>query len=123
MDKSWAVWFEIPVIEMERAKKFYETIFGFEMATENMQGSLMAFFPMEGYSNSGALVKYEGAEPGDKGVLTYLYGGEDLSGVLDKVEAGGGKVIVPKTLVTEEIGYIGIFIDTEGNKVGLWSKG
>ena len=116
-------WFEIPVNNMERAVKFYRSIFGHEsMYITNMDGFDMAFFPMEGEGVGGALVKGEWYKPTQDGSLIYLNGNPDLATVLDKVEAAGGKVIIPKRMITEEIGFMGVFIDVEGNRVALHSN-
>jgi predicted enzyme related to lactoylglutathione lyase len=56
-----------------------------------------------------------------EGPLIYLNANPDLQGVLDKVEAAGGKVFVPKTEISPEYGFMGVFIDTEGNRIGLHS--
>ncbi|MBN2009837.1 VOC family protein [candidate division KSB1 bacterium] len=119
--KSVAVWFELPVTDMERAKKFYQQIFEIEMDTTEMGGALMSFFPMEETSNSGALVKADDAVPSDKGTLVYLNGGDDLTYTLQRVEPAGGKLVVAKTQISPEYGYFGLFRDTEGNIVGLHS--
>lgn len=115
-------WFEIPVTDMERAKKFYETILGGPTQKWDMEGYEMAGLPMEGEGVGGALVKGEWYKPSQEGVLIYLNGGSDLGNILGKVEAAGGKISVPKTLITEEIGYFAIFTDSEGNRVGLHSE-
>lgn len=112
-------WFEIPVKDFARAKKFYSTIFEMEMHEQLMGPHQMGFFPGGGVS--GAIVKADGYEPSMDGALIYLAAGEDLSGVMNKIESAGGKVLQPKTKVTDEIGYIAIFKDTEGNKVALHS--
>jgi len=115
-------WFEIPVSNIDRALKFYNTIFGTEMsAMEAMPGSHMAMFPSEN-GVGGALVSGEGYTPSQEGAVIYLNGGEDLSGPLGKVKAAGGQVVVEKMDIGEN-GYIAFFIDTEGNKVGLHSMG
>ena len=119
--KSLCVWFEIPVIDFDRAKKFYSDIFQFQIEEEEMGGSLMGFFPMEGYANSGAIVKGEGYEPSDKGAMIYLNGGDDLQVVEDMIEPAGGKVIMKKMKISDEIGFMAIFLDTEGNKLALHS--
>ena len=119
--KSLCVWFEIPVKDFERAKKFYSEIFQVQMEEQEMGGSLMGFFPMEGYANSGAIVKGEGYEPSDKGAMIYLNGGDDLQVVEDMIEPAGGKVIMKKMKISDEIGYMAIFLDTEGNKLALHS--
>ncbi len=123
--KNQINWFEIPVVDFNRAKLFYETIFGFQMEAMEMMGITMAFFPAEpgAAAASGSLCKGENYKPSMEGTLVYLNGNPDLSTVLNKVEAAGGKIILPKTQITPEIGYMAMFIDTEGNKVALHSNG
>ena len=118
-------WFEIPVSDIDRAQKFYETIFGVKLIPMDMQAVKMRMFPidnpMEGIG--GALVYMpEMYEISSKaGVLIYLNANPDVKIVLDKIEKAGGKVIVPKTEISPEHGFMGIFIDTEGNRIGLHS--
>lgn len=57
------------------------------------------------------------------GTTVYLDGGDDLSLHLGRIESAGGKVILPKTAIGENRGFIALFIDTEGNKVGFHSLG
>jgi len=121
--KSMISWFEIPVVDMNRAKVFYERLFSIDIDIEEMNGAFMGFFPSKGYSTTGALVSMKGYTPSEDGILLYLNGGDDLNTVLENVTEAGGKVEVPKTLITEEIGYFGIFIDTEGNRLALHSGG
>jgi predicted enzyme related to lactoylglutathione lyase len=66
------------------------------------------------------LRKDEGFEPSTKGALIYLNGGEDLSVPLSKVEAAGGKILLPKTSIGSN-GFMAHIIDTEGNKIALHS--
>ncbi len=118
-------WFEIPVANYERAKKFYSTILGAELMdmpqTEEMTNMKYGFFPsvME-QGVGGAIVEMEGLKPSADGCTVYLNGGEDLADPLSRVEAAGGKVIMPKTAIGEN-GFIAQFIDTEGNKVAFHS--
>ena len=116
-------WFEIPVTNMERAVKFYTAVFGYEsMYQINMGGFDMAFFPMEGEGVGGALCKGEWYKPTQDGAVIYLNGNPDLDKPISKVESAGGKVIMPKKLITDEIGYMAMFIDSEGNRVALHSN-
>jgi uncharacterized protein len=117
-------WFEIAVSDMARAKKFYKTIFGIEMFEQDMMGMTMAFFPAEQGNGkvSGALVKSNMHKPSADGAVIYLNGNPDLSAVLGKVVAAGGKIAMPKTQITPEIGHMAFFFDTEGNKVALHSQ-
>lgn len=116
-------WFEIPVADMNRAVKFYCTIFGWEsMQQMNMDGFDMAVFPMEGNGVGGSLVKGDVYKPTMDGAIIYLNANPDLAIVESKIESAGGKVLVSKKLITEEIGYMAIFIDCEGNRVALHSN-
>lgn len=116
-------WFEIPVNDIKRAAKFYETIFGIKMESNEMMGMQMAFFPAENMNGkaSGGLVQSAQHKPSKEGAVLYLNGNPDLSVSLGKVEKAGGKVVMPKTKISDEIGFMAFFIDSEGNKVGLHS--
>ena len=113
-------WFEIPVNDMDRALKFYNTIFNVEViAQETTPGFAMAMFPVED-GVGGALMHGEGYKPSTDGAVVYLNGGDNLSTVLNKVEDAGGEVVTSKTNIGEH-GFIAFFADTEGNKVGVHS--
>lgn len=116
-------WFEIPATDFSRAVTFYKAILGLHIEETEMFGTKTGFFPTDGTNVSGAIVCGEDYKPSTDGVLTYLNGGNDLQTVLDKVEGNSGKVIVPKTQISPEMGYFGIFIDTEGNKMAVHSIG
>jgi len=117
-------WFEISVTDMNRAKKFYETIFGIEMPVQEMMGMKMAFFPAEDMNGkvSGGLVQGPMHKPSADGSKIYLNGNPDLSQALSKVEKAGGKVVMPKTKISDEIGHMAFFTDSEGNTVALHSN-
>jgi predicted enzyme related to lactoylglutathione lyase len=115
-------WFEIPALEIARAQKFYETIFGITMEPMEMDGSKMAFFPMEGGSGkaNGSLVQSDMHKPSMDGSIVYLNANPNMNPVIAKVEGAGGKVVMPKMAIGEH-GNIAFIIDTEGNKVGIHS--
>ncbi|NBA86827.1 VOC family protein [Emticicia sp. CRIBPO] len=116
-------WFEIPVSDTARAKKFYETILDITMETQTMMGMEMTFFPYDPQSGkvSGALVKGEMHVPGAVGAVVYLNANPDLQLVTDRIEAAGGKIIMPKMHISEDVGYMAFFTDTEGNRMALHS--
>lgn len=115
-------WFEIPVKNIDQAKKFYEAIIGANMQEMEAMGMKSAFFPANMQNGiGGCLIEGQGYEPSAKGSLIYLNGGEDLTNVLSKVEAAGGKIVLPKTSLGPN-GFMAHFIDTEGNKIGLHSR-
>jgi len=114
-------WFEIPVDDMKRAKKFYEEVFGFQLSLNEMDTVEMAWFPMQEHAAgaTGTLVKGEGYQPSPAGSLVY-FSVEDIEGILRKVNQGGGKTLVPKTSIGE-YGFMTHFQDCEGNRVAVHS--
>ena len=119
--KSHISIFEIPATEIPRAVDFYQAILDVNIEKMEMPGMEMGIFPYEGQMVTGVLIKGEGYEPSSKGVTVYLNGGDDLQTILDKVEKNGGKIIVPKTAHADESGFFALFLDTEGNRLGLHS--
>jgi predicted enzyme related to lactoylglutathione lyase len=117
-------WFEIPVTDMQRAKHFYQVIFSIHMDEMDMVDFTMAMFPYGPSSGkvSGALVKGEWYKPSSDGTIVYLNANPNMDPVLEKIEAEGGKIIMGKKQISEEIGYMALFIDTEGNRVALHSQ-
>jgi predicted enzyme related to lactoylglutathione lyase len=69
----------------------------------------------------GAIVHGGGVTPSTEGTTVYLNGGDDLAPILSRVEPAGGSIAVPKTEIGNDFGFFALFIDTEGNKVGLHS--
>ncbi|WP_202840908.1 DUF6265 family protein [Luteimonas saliphila] len=114
-------WFEIPVADFDRALRFYGAVLDAPLEAMDMDGVRMGMFPSDGRNVSGAIVHGEDYVPGTTGALVYLSGGGDLAPALARVAAAGGKVIVPKTQISPEFGYFALFLDSEGNRVGLHS--
>lgn len=112
---------EIPVADFPRAVKFYKTILGVTIETIEMDGNQMGLLSGEEGTVHVALVKGNDYKPSSDGAVLYLNAGEDLQPTLDKVEQNGGKVVVPKTEISPEMGFFALFTDTEGNKLGLHS--
>ena len=123
MKHNMVVWFEIPVSDMDRAKKFYETVFKIKIEIVDLGGLLMGWFPDLGKANGarGTLIKQESYIPSQEGTLVY-FGCDDLQNELNRVEKAGGKIYQPKTEISPEHGCMGVFIDTEGNRVALHSQ-
>ena len=116
-----AVWFDIPVTDLERAMKFYSDVFQIELMPMEMGPDKMALFPFEEGDVAGSLVQSPNHSPSSTGTVVYLNGGEDLSVPLGRVASAGGKVLKEKYSIGEH-GFIAFFHDTEGNQVGLHSR-
>ncbi len=118
-------WFEIGVKDLERATRFYEAIFSCTLIPMDLENIKMRLFPITDVQNGvgGALVDSGGFHKpsATDGPLIYLNANPDVQIVLDKVAAAGGSIMVPKTPVSEDYGFMAVFIDTEGNRIGLHS--
>lgn len=117
-------WFEIPATNIVRAQKFYESIFSISMEPMEVMGMKMAGFPSENGNGkaSGALVQSEFHKPSKEGSYVYLNANPSIQAVLDRIPKVGGKVVMPKTQVSPEIGWMASFIDSEGNQVALHAQ-
>ena len=118
-------WFEIPSTDLDRATKFYEAIFGISLIPMDLPNIKMRMFPIDDpmAGIGGAVVDSGGFHKPSisDGPLIYLNGNPDVQIVLDKVVAAGGSVMVPKTEISPEYGFMAVIADTEGNRVGLHS--
>jgi hypothetical protein len=119
-------WFEIPVANMERAIAFYEKVFAVKLSRNQMGPLEMAWFPWveTGLGAAGSLVYHaDFYKPSSDGVLIYFSSQtSDLNDELARIGPAGGQVLMPKKLITEEIGYMALFIDSEGNRAALHSR-
>ena len=117
--KSHISLFEIPATDISRAVNFYQAILDINIEKMEMPGMEMGIFPYEEQMVTGVLMKVEGYKPSADGVTIYLNGGDNLQPILDKVEKNGGKILMAKTAHADESGFFALFLDTEGNKLGL----
>lgn len=116
-------WFEIPTQDMDRAIKFYETLFDCELSRNTLGDFDMAWFPWseEMKGAGGSLVHHESYTPKDDGTLIY-FSSEDVNNELERIEKAGGKILRPKTQISPDIGFMALFMDTEGNRIALHSR-
>lgn len=119
-------WFEIPVNDMDRAVKFYESVFGHHLEINKFGKTTMAWFPshQNTYGSGGGLVfNPEFYKPGGEGTLIYLNSPTgDINLDLNRIEQAGGKIMMMKTMISEQMGFMAVFYDSEGNRIALHSK-
>ena len=112
-------WFEIPTLDLDRAAKFYSAVLNTELG--DMDGPAG---PMKSFQNGdmpvGAPVKGPQSTPTQEGSVVY-FGSDDIEAALQRVEACGGEVLLPKTSIGP-FGHTGQFTDSEGNRVALHSS-
>lgn len=121
MKNKWSYWFEIPVLDFDRAKFFYEYIFNMEITQIFDIGTFkMGIFP--GGSDVGCAICWGGHYiPAPDGTVVFFDANPDLKLIEDRVETVGGKIVHPKKLISPQQGYMGLFEDCEGNRLGLRS--
>jgi hypothetical protein len=125
-------WVEIYVEDLDRARKFYETVLQVKMTAAPVPAGMeaekdsdeyfeMVFFPgdMDKPGSGGTICKSAMFKPGNGGTLTY-FACNDCAEEISRVEAAGGKVFREKMAIGE-FGFCGICADTEGNTIGFHS--
>ena len=123
--KNAISWFEIPATDLDRAQKFYETIFSLQLLPMDMPSIKMRMFPLEDMMGVGGAVVDSGGfhtPSATAGPLIYLNANPTIQTVIDRIEKAGGKVTVPRTQISPDIGYMAFFVDTEGNAMALHAQ-
>lgn len=113
-------WFEIPVSDMDRAVRCYETLLDTKLKREILFGTPHGIFSGSQEGVGGALIHDIKRPPISGGVTVYLNATGKLDAVLSRAEAAKARVIVPKTAIGD-FGFLAVIADTEGNHVGLHS--
>ena len=117
-------WFEIPTKDLNRAQAFYEAIFDIQMVPLDMPQIKMRMFPLQYPMGVGGALVYNDQfynTSSTDGPLVYLNANPDVQLTLNKIEAAGGKILMPKTMISPEYGHMAMFLDTEGNRIALHS--
>jgi uncharacterized protein len=114
-------WFEIYVQDMDRAKKFYESVLQLKLEKLDTTGLEMWSFPMatDHYGASGSLVRMEGFPSGGNSTLVY-FSCKDCADEAGRVVKSGGRIQREKMSIGQ-YGFIALALDTEGNMFGLHS--
>lgn len=112
-------WFEIPSIDFPRAVRFYETIFDSKLKVEQFGSFPMGVFPGKEGNSIGCVIQGEQYAPNPNGPVLYMDATPDMDGVLARIEKAGGRILLEKTALPQDMGYIAHFIDTEGNRLAL----
>lgn len=118
-------WFEIPVLDMDRAQRFYETLLGQPLRREQMGPQVsLAVFPYTDPATGGCLF-FDGGrtQPAPQGTLVYLNGGDKLDDALARLAQAGGVVSTPRVDLPPGMGCFVHFTDSEGNRLGLHAMG
>lgn len=117
-------WFEIPVTDMNRAKKFYEYVLDISISVHEFGGFLMGWFPIDPEKSgaTGSLVQHESYIPSATDGSVLYFSCKDVANELSRVEAANGEILKTKTQIAEGHGFMALIKDTEGNRIALHSQ-
>lgn len=111
-------WFELPVNDFDRAKKFYENVLEISLTAMEIEGFKSLTFPFDGSNVSGSLIQNQNSEPNQSAIL-YFNAGQKLSPALERVKANNGKIVMETMPIKS--GFIAHVLDSEGNKIPLFA--
>ena len=112
-------WFEIPSVDFSRAVKFYETVFDSKLKIEQCSGFPIGIFSDNDGNSVGCVIQGESYVPNQDGTILYLDATPHIDNVLSRIKEAGGHIVMEKTALPQDMGYIAHFIDTEGNRLAL----
>jgi len=113
------VWADIPVTDMDRARKFYAAVLEADIPLMDGANGDVALLPGEMGTVSADLARGENQKPSTDGCTIYLDTKGDPEGMMERAVAAGGKVLMPVTSMGDMVGSIGFFQDSEGNRIGV----
>ena len=113
------VWADIPVTDMDRARRFYGALLEAEIGLMEGSKGTVALLPGEDGAVSADLAMGEQMKPSAEGCTIYLDSRGDVEGMVARAKSAGGQVVMPPTDMGEMIGTIAFIIDSEGNRIGL----
>ena len=117
--KNLIYWVEIPALNFSRAVKFYSQLLQAELVDCSSGNEKMAILP----DDAGAIFQSEGYRPSKDGLIVSLNAGKNLDEWLKRVVENGGSIDRPKTKIEAEgRGWFALFIDSEGNRLGLYGE-
>ena len=116
-------WIEIPVLDIERAAKFYGQLLNVEVSITDMGPRRMATLYFEPNEVGGSLLQSPDVKPGNQGAHVYLNAGRgsDLEAMIERVRSLGAEIVLPATPMGDD-GRFATFRDTEGNLLSLFAE-
>ena len=115
--RKLVTWVDIPAVDFKRAVDFYSFVLQIELEVFDCGDEKMACFP----TGEGAISTAPGFIPSENGPIVNFNCESDLDGSIERVIKMGGEIVHPKTKIeVEGRGYFALFIDSEGNRIGLY---
>jgi predicted enzyme related to lactoylglutathione lyase len=111
---------ELSTTALSSSREFYRQIFGWTFEDVPGMDGYVLFRTPSGLG--GGLSAGPNAEPPSaKGPILHIEV-DDIDATLKKIVERGGKLLVPRTKISDEFGYFALFLDNVGNRLGLWSS-
>ena len=114
------VWFDIPTLDLERAKSFYTRVLNINIKDE-MQDAPVVVFEHDDNIVSGCLFQSDNDKPSDHDILLYFNVNGRIDAAISLVEESGGKIIKEKHSIGP-FGVRALILDSEGNRIALHSE-
>ncbi len=119
-DYNRAVWFDIPVADLDRSIAFYQAVLGCGVTTESMEGFSFGVFEHD-QGNGGCLVPMADQISRDGGILLYMNVHGRIRDAVEQAKAHGGEIIDDVHPIGPH-GFRSILRDSEGNRIALHSE-
>jgi predicted enzyme related to lactoylglutathione lyase len=114
------VWCDIPVVDLDRAVKFYSAVLGQPVKKQDFSGMTVGILPHNDGEVGGCLFTSAGETPSGKGIMIYLNANGRLDEAIAAVAVNGGKIVQTKHPIGP-FGFRAVVLDSEGNRVALHS--
>jgi predicted enzyme related to lactoylglutathione lyase len=117
----YAVWFDIPVLDLDRAMSFYSAMLDVQVKREVYGALTIGVLPHDGEDVAGCLVPSAELKPGPDGILLYFNVSGRLEEAVAAAESHGGSVLEPAGPIGA-FGFRAVLLDSEGNRIALHSE-
>ena len=117
--KNLIAFFQIPALNFDRAVSFYESVFNITLTVSGSEKEKMGFFTQE-ERYVGAISFTPDLTPSSNGILIY-FDCNDIDATLSTIKNNGGAIMKDKQAIAGGRGYFAVFLDSEGNSIGLYS--
>lgn len=116
--QNFIAWLDIPVLDLERAKKFYSSVFAVECQDQHAETFTMSILRDLNGQKLGSLVLANDRAPSWQGTRIHLHANAPIADLLERTQQNGGKIIEEPNEMPS--GKFALIEDSEGNRIGLY---
>ena len=117
----YAVWFDIPVRDLDRAIAFYSAVLAVEVKREVYPNFTIGLLPHGDDDVAGCLFVSDEVKPSTDGILLYFNADGRMEEAVTAAEKHGGRVLEPPHPIGS-FGFRAVVLDSEGNRIALHSE-